>query len=317
MTAMPPLRDILNDTEANAVDVDHNFGLIEAHIGQELINRDGSVAMTGPLTTQPPTAPAHAATKAYVDNNIPVGSITMFAGGPGAVLPAPQTVPAGWALCDGSLKGTADPLYAALFAVIGYTYGGTGGNFNLPNLQSRMPVGRQAGDAVFGALGGIGGNRNATLPVHQHDIAHGHGDSIGISLNDANTDHFHKIDHDHPAFATDASQGNHAHQFPTVNGSGTGPGSARSTSTTTPASNQATEPAGLHGHIIEVPNFEGNSNWQSQVPGSDRHSHNHGVNKSGGVTSAPAGTLSNQQGVDPANANLPPYITINFLIRIG
>lgn len=324
MTAMPPLRDILNDTEADAVDVDYNFGLIEAHIAQELINRDGSVAMTGPLTTQPPTAPAHAATKAYVDNNIPVGSITMFAGGPGAVPPAPQTVPAGWALCDGSLKGTTDPLYAALFAVIGYTYGGTGGNFNLPNLQSRFPVGRSTvGDASFDGLGETGGNRNASPIAHTHSLS-GHSHTVTITATDTNhvhsmLSHQHTMDHDHGSFST-SGDGDHAHAYPVQENNTAGAFGAQGGNNTGTTRNQATistPGSGGHVHTIDVPNFGGwtgypnfpNTDWMAQ-----NTSHSHPASAGGpNVDSTGAATGA----IDGTNANLPPYITINFIIRIG
>lgn len=38
--------------------------------------------------------------------------------------------PTNWFLCDGASKDTTT--YAALFAVIDYTYGGSGANFTLP-----------------------------------------------------------------------------------------------------------------------------------------------------------------------------------------
>jgi hypothetical protein len=42
----------------------------------------------------------------------------------------------GWMQCDGrSLDTTA---YALLFKVIGYTFGGSGANFNLPNMRGRV-----------------------------------------------------------------------------------------------------------------------------------------------------------------------------------
>ena len=55
----------------------------------------------------------------------PSGSITNFAG---------SAAPVGWLITDGSSLSTAS--YAALFAVIGYTYGGSGSNFNLPSISS-------------------------------------------------------------------------------------------------------------------------------------------------------------------------------------
>lgn len=44
--------------------------------------------------------------------------------------------PGGWLLCDGSLHNVTD--YPALFAVIGYTYGGAGTQFAVPNLIGHL-----------------------------------------------------------------------------------------------------------------------------------------------------------------------------------
>lgn len=46
---------------------------------------------------------------------------------------AANVVPTGFYSCDGSSKNTTTD--AALFAVIGYTYGGTGANFNVPDTR--------------------------------------------------------------------------------------------------------------------------------------------------------------------------------------
>ena len=47
--------------------------------------------------------------------------------------------PANALKCDGSLYSTST--YPALFAVIGYTYGGSASNFAVPNMQSAFPIG--------------------------------------------------------------------------------------------------------------------------------------------------------------------------------
>lgn len=75
----------------------------------------------------------------------PVGSIQPFAG---------ATSPAGWLLCDGAaLNSVTNTQYAALFAAIGVTYGGSGASsFNVPNLAGRVPVGAGTG-AQQGAAG--------------------------------------------------------------------------------------------------------------------------------------------------------------------
>jgi microcystin-dependent protein len=48
-------------------------------------------------------------------------------------------LPLNFLLCDGSSYVTAD--YPDLFNIIGYTYGGSGDNFNVPNFESYIPIG--------------------------------------------------------------------------------------------------------------------------------------------------------------------------------
>jgi microcystin-dependent protein len=58
---------------------------------------------------------------------VAIGDITLWS----VVIPAPS----GWELCEGQSLDTA--VYPDLFAVIGYTYGGSGSTFNLPDLRGR------------------------------------------------------------------------------------------------------------------------------------------------------------------------------------
>ncbi len=48
-------------------------------------------------------------------------------------------LPLNFLLCDGSSYATAD--YPDLFNIIGYTYGGSNDNFNVPNFESYIPIG--------------------------------------------------------------------------------------------------------------------------------------------------------------------------------
>jgi microcystin-dependent protein len=60
-----------------------------------------------------------------------VGSVALFAG---------NFAPRGWARCEGQLLLVND--YAALFSLVGSTYGGDGfTTFGLPDLRGRTPVG--------------------------------------------------------------------------------------------------------------------------------------------------------------------------------
>jgi len=68
---------------------------------------------------------------------VPTGSLFPFAG---------SAAPTGYLLCDGSAVARTGT-YAALFAVIGTTYGSGDGSttFNLPDLRGRMPLGAGTG----------------------------------------------------------------------------------------------------------------------------------------------------------------------------
>ena len=73
---------------------------------------------------------------------VPTGCVQAFAG---------NTTPQGWLLCDGSAVSRTD--YAALFAVIGTTYGAGNGSttFNLPNLIDRFVQGNATSGTVKSA----------------------------------------------------------------------------------------------------------------------------------------------------------------------
>jgi microcystin-dependent protein len=86
------------------------------------------------------------------------------------------SAPTGYLLCDGSSVSTTT--YATLFAVVGYTFGGSGASFTLPDYRGRMPIG------VSGsyALAATGGSADAVVVSHTHvatsvvtDPTHTHG----------------------------------------------------------------------------------------------------------------------------------------------
>lgn len=91
---------------------------------------------------------------------------------PGTLKPyAGSSSPEGYLLADGTSYATAT--YPALFAAIGYAYGGSAANFNVPNLKGKVPVGRDAAQAEFDVLGETGGSKTHTLtitemPAHDH-----------------------------------------------------------------------------------------------------------------------------------------------------
>lgn len=102
------------------------------------------------------------------------------------------TAPTGYLLAFGQSLSTTT--YAALFAIMGYTYGGSGANFNMPDKRGRVSAGvdamggSAAGNLTSYALGTTGGNQAVTLTVTQIP-AHTHSFS-GTTGNDS-PDHTH------------------------------------------------------------------------------------------------------------------------------
>ena len=101
----------------------------------------------------------------------------------GIVVPwGSASIPSGFLLCDGTSYATS--AYTALFAVIAYTYGGSGANFNVPDLRDRTIVGVSSGNSkalaqAIGAntvtpTGNIAGSTGSTtlstaqIPSHSH-----------------------------------------------------------------------------------------------------------------------------------------------------
>lgn len=105
-------------------------------------------------------------------NLIPTGAIMMW---------YTNTAPTGWLLCNGqSTSG-----YTALAAIVGA---------NVPNLQGRVPVGRDTTQTEFDVLGETGGAKTHTLtisemPSHTHiQDAHNHTKTQNMSDSGVNAD---------------------------------------------------------------------------------------------------------------------------------
>ena len=101
------------------------------------------------------------ALKTELTDGLPIGAYLSY--------PSQKTIPAGFMIADGRSLKKAE--YTELFDVIGYTYGGSGQNFNLPNFA----------DGKF--MRGIGGKAAALGQVQQDEIkshTHGIGQQPGI-----------------------------------------------------------------------------------------------------------------------------------------
>ena len=120
----------------------------------------------------------------YLDNFvlIPAGTI---------IQSAAINVPGGWLNCDGSSLNTIT--YGYLFNAIGYTYGGSGTSFNIPDMRGRVGIGAGTGPGLTArSLSATGGEETHTLttnemPSHSH-TSNAVGGSLGlIKADGANT----------------------------------------------------------------------------------------------------------------------------------
>ena len=129
----------------------------------ENLDVSGNLTIGGDLR-----AKSYYASGNYYLNNyilIPYGTI---------IQSAAINVPDGWMDCDGTSLVTT--VYSNLFGAIGYTYGGSSINFNIPDLRGRVGVG--AGSAVglsARALGVAGGEEShilseSEMPSHSHSL---------------------------------------------------------------------------------------------------------------------------------------------------
>lgn len=190
---------------------------------------------------------------------------------------AGDNAPSGWLICDGSAIDRTT--YADLFSILGTKYGLGNGTttFNLPDLQNRFPVGR--GPAPWSdILNEKGGSKDLIVVSHTHSTPN-HTHSASGS---AGTEPAHQLD------VRNKKDGGYLFQFASLaaGGSNASPGQL----------NYDDGNAGFAGK------------WAVDTPA---HSHSIGVtvNSGGAATTGSAGG----SGTD---ANLPPFIVVNFIIKI-
>lgn len=189
------LASAINNADAVRKD---DFDAIVTALENDHVARDGSQVLTGnlnmggnKLTNLPvvayPNLDGDAVPKKYVDDSlasiaaVPSGTVASYAGG---------SVPIGWILCDGRVLSTLT--FPDLFNAVGYTYGGSGASFNVPDLRGRVAMGMDdfgglstegpanrvtsaAADSVGGTLGTETHTLlEAELPAHTHSFSDNH-----------------------------------------------------------------------------------------------------------------------------------------------
>lgn len=162
-------------------------------IDDELVAISGAVASKADVasptftgTPAAPTASSGTSTTQLATTAFAMGAAALVMPS-GAMLQWPTaTAPTGFLLCTGA--AVSRTIYAALFAVIGTTFGAGDGTttFNLPDFDNRLPIG--AGDLY--AVGATGGSKDAIVVSHTHtatstDSGHTHGLVVYASQSDS------------------------------------------------------------------------------------------------------------------------------------
>jgi hypothetical protein len=187
-----------------------------------------------------------------------------------------------WLICDGSAVSRST--YATLFSTIGTTFGTGNGSttFNVPDMRGRMAIGVGTGSGLTArTLNGTGGVESVTLTGAQSGTsAHGH--SHDITVRDAqngtsNQTASTNLAHSHTSNGRQSASATHGH---------TG-----STTVATAASN-----AGATNFSIST---------DSQLG-----SHVHTFFVQGGVTN------STEANASASHENMPPFIGLNFIIKV-
>jgi microcystin-dependent protein len=104
-------------------------------------------------------------TSAIANSLIPSGAIMAF---------AMSSAPAGWLAANGESISTGGA-NAALFAAIGYTYGGSGSSFNLPDLRGYFVrgwgvAGQNGANSDGTASGTFGAKQEDAFKAHTHTV---------------------------------------------------------------------------------------------------------------------------------------------------
>lgn len=227
---------------------------------------------------------------------VPVGSVVMFVG---------TVLPTNWLACDGSSLSTAT--YAALFAIISYTYGGSGTSFNVPNFAGRMPLAT--------TLNAQGGEATHTLalseiPAHSHPAyqdAHVHAAWQDVHTHSATQPAHNHGDTGHSHGAS-ASQDGHTHTIAASGGGGFG---AAQPPNPMVAGQGSTTTSGASANNVYVSIGTGYANLDSRQPAITVDNRQPGVY----TDSRQPAVYTQNAGGGAAHNNLPPYLGINFIIK--
>ena len=265
--------------------------------------------------------------------DIPVAAITDHGG---------SAAPADHYLCDGSAYDTTSD--ATLFGIIGYTFGGAGASFNVPDLRDRHPLGKAA-SGTGSTLGGTGGGKDHVHsgPSHTHPVtqANAHGShTIGQPTSHGALTHTGTTVSDHAALShaslsvaahsigqpnahgAHASQGGHQHNSHTTlstNAAGSGTRYLGPTTHSTDGAHTHTDTHTHTGQAVSAHSVSAQPSQHAAQSHSVTQPDSHGTLDHSGAAldahSAHSGGATTADGTGNTGTGNAPYLVTNFVIR--
>lgn len=90
-------------------------------------------------------------------------------------------IPNNYLLCDGASISTTD--YPDLFNLIGYTYGGSGNAFNLPNFESKFPIGANSSNSNSNSTSNFATGNGTIGATNTQAVSYTAPDNVSILTN--------------------------------------------------------------------------------------------------------------------------------------
>lgn len=208
-----------------------------------------------------------------------LGPVTSTPAGwqPGDIkLTAYAAVPPGWLECDGTSKAVAT--YPDLHAAIGYAFGGSGANFNVPDVKGRAPVGRGAGSGLT----------NRTLAQ-----------KFGTETHALTTAELASHTHSDGTLAV----ASHTHGVGTLQVTTTG--SAHTHDYLGNSNGSFVDPGSTYGNVVTL----------SNQTGQNGSSHTHGLSGSTASAAPDVTGATGSAGSGTAHPNTQPSLVVGFLIK--
>jgi microcystin-dependent protein len=280
------------------------------------VNPTGSITITGAAGTT-------ALTPASTDNTVKIATtafVQTAVSGSGTLTGVIQmwptaSAPTGYLLCNGAAVSRAT--YPALFGVIGSTFGSGDGSttFNLPDYVNRMPFGANAtttasvtgtinnGSTLAGTTLTVSSVSSGTLAVGQ--VVTGTGISANTRITALGTGTGGVGTYTVNISQLVASTTITANPW-VSNGSTGGATDAVVVSHTHTATSTVTDPG--HIHSANASSGAGSAAFGTSSGGGS-------LNTNSAVTGVTVATTIASAGVTGTNANLPPYLGINFIIK--